>query len=70
MAIEAAQFLGNARYHRQHLYTLKFKNGQILKHQDLLALCQYRCDGRLASYLSEATAGLANWTDRQGTGKA
>jgi len=35
------------------LYTLQFKNGRVLKHQDPLALSQFRSDGRLATVLRE-----------------
>lgn len=40
----------------QRLYTLQFKNGHVLRHQDSLALSQFQSDGRLASvYREEAT---------------
>ena len=35
------------------LYTLQFKNGRVLKHQDPLALSQFRSDGRLATVFRE-----------------
>ena len=36
-----------------HLYTLQFKNGRVLKHQDPLALSQFRSDCRLATVVRE-----------------
>ena len=53
MASPATQILMSGPPIGQHLYTLKFKNGQVLRHQDLLALSQFRSDGRLADVLSE-----------------
>lgn len=35
-------------------YTLVFKNGQVLRHQDSLDLAQFRSDGRLAKVLCES----------------
>ena len=35
------------------LYTLQFKNGQLLRHQGTLELAQFRCDGRLAHVWQE-----------------
>jgi hypothetical protein len=35
------------------LYTLEFKNGRVLKHQDPLTLSQFRSDSRLATDLRE-----------------
>jgi len=58
MTQSEAQILGSGPPQIQHLYTLKFKNGQVIKHQDLLALCQFRSDGRLASVISEGSSGL------------
>jgi hypothetical protein len=37
----------------QALYTLQFKNGHILRHQDSLTLSQFQSDGRLASIYRE-----------------
>jgi hypothetical protein len=44
----AAQHL-RARASRPELqrYTLEFRNGELLRHQDPLALAQYRSDARL-----------------------
>lgn len=36
-------------------FTLRFKNGQLLRHQDGLTLAQFRSDGRLASFWPETT---------------
>ena len=55
MTTPATQPLRISPPRRQHLYTLQFKNGQVLKHQDLLALSQFRSDGRLAAVVSEQT---------------
>ena len=35
-------------------YTLVFKNGELLRHQDALAVAQYKQDARLAQIQSEA----------------
>jgi hypothetical protein len=53
MTTPASQTLRSATAASQHLYTLQFKNGQVLKHQDLLALSQFRSDGRLAAVVCE-----------------
>ena len=53
MTTPATQPLKSALSVRQHLYTLQFKNGQVHKHQDLLALRQFRSDGRLGAVVSE-----------------
>jgi hypothetical protein len=39
---------------RQLRYTLVFRNGEILRHQDSLALAQFRSDARLADVRLEA----------------
>ena len=36
-------------------YTLQFKNGRQLRHQDHITLAQFRSDGRLESYWLEAS---------------
>ena len=35
-------------------YTLVFRDGQLLRHQDALTLVQYRSDARLAEVRSES----------------
>lgn len=55
MATPEAQLRKNGPPQALNLYTLKFKNGQVLQHQDLFALSQFRSDGRLAAVLSEQT---------------
>jgi hypothetical protein len=58
MTQSEAQILGSGSSQSRHLYTLKFKNGQIIKHQDSLAFYQFRSDGRLASVISEGSSCL------------
>ncbi len=36
-------------------FTLRFRNGQLLRHQDGLTLAQFRSDGRLASFWVETS---------------
>ncbi len=50
----AAQYV-RSRLAQPHLqrYTLVFKNGELLRHQDPLALAQYQQDARLASVQME-----------------
>lgn len=38
-------------------YTLVLKNGQLLRHQDLFTLVQFRSDVRLASFWPETAWG-------------
>lgn len=38
----------------QHRYTLIFRNGELLRHQDPLSLAQYRSDARLLRIEEEA----------------
>ncbi len=59
MAIPAAKSIRSGPPLGQQLYTIKFKNGQVLKHQDPFALSQFRSDGRLAAVLREATQGVS-----------
>jgi len=47
------------------LYTLQFKNGRVLKHQDPLALSQFRSDGRLATVLRETGSEQTEVLQRQ-----
>jgi hypothetical protein len=49
-----------AQYFRSRLsephpqrFTLVFRNGELLRHQDPLAVAQYLCDARLAAVHSE-----------------
>jgi hypothetical protein len=51
----AAQFLHahSSKAHPQR-YTLVFRDGQLLQHQDALTLVQYRSDARLAEVRPEA----------------
>jgi len=45
----AAQFLhAHSSQTKPQRYTLVFRDGQLLRHQDALALVQYRSDARLA----------------------
>lgn len=45
----AAQHLRARSYHPElQRYTLEFRNGELLRHQDALTLAQYRSDARLA----------------------
>ena len=44
---------------QQQRYTLVFRNGELLRHQDPLALAQYRCDARLARVEPEGQAQAA-----------
>lgn len=38
-------------------YTLEFRNGELLRHQDPLALAQYRSDARLVRVHPELPVG-------------
>lgn len=38
----------------QHRYTLIFRNGELLRHQDPLSLAQYRSDARVLRVEAEA----------------
>ena len=51
----AAQYV-RSRLAQPHLqrYTLVFRNGELLRHQDPLAVAQYQQDARLASVQIEA----------------
>jgi hypothetical protein len=50
----AAQFLHAHPQHNQpERYTLVLRNGQLLRHQDGLALAQFRSDARLLKVLPE-----------------
>lgn len=40
----------------QQRYTLIFRNGELLRHQDPLSLAQFRSDARLARVEPEAQA--------------
>ena len=53
-----------------HLYTLQFKNGRVLKHQDPLALSQFRSDGRLATVLRETGSEQTEVLQRQERGSS
>ena len=53
MANQTAKIPRTGTSNPSHLYTLQFKNGRVLKHQDPLALSQFRSDGRLATVLRE-----------------
>ena len=45
----AAQFLhAHSSQNKPQRYTLVFRDGQLLRHQDALTLVQYRSDARLA----------------------
>lgn len=57
----AAQHL-RARASRPELqrYTLEFRNGELLRHQDPLSLAQYRSDARLARVYPEQPVQLAS----------
>jgi hypothetical protein len=45
----AAQFLhAHSSRNQPQRYTLVFRDGQLLRHQDALTLVQYRSDARLA----------------------
>lgn len=35
------------------LYTIQFKNGELLRHQSPLQLAQFRCDARLSRFWVE-----------------
>jgi hypothetical protein len=35
------------------LYTIQFKNGEVLRHQSPLQLAQFRCDARLSTFWVE-----------------
>ena len=44
----AAQFIhSRATFPQPQLYTLVFKNGELLRHQDSLSVAQYLADARL-----------------------
>lgn len=46
-------------------YTLVFRDGQLLRHQDGLSLAQYRADARLAAVHPEPLATpVEPWHDR------
>jgi hypothetical protein len=50
----AAQFLhARSSQNRPQRYTLVFRDGQLLRHQDALTLVQYRSDARLVEVLVE-----------------
>ena len=50
-----AQFLhAHSSRNQPQLYTLVFRDGQLLRHQDALTLIQYRSDARLAEVRPEA----------------
>lgn len=52
----AAQYVRSRLSQPQlQLYTLEFRNGELLRHQDCLALAQYRSDARLARVHPEPT---------------
>lgn len=53
-----------------HLYTLQFKNGRVLKHQDPLTLSQFRSDGRLATVLRETGSEQNEVLQRQERGNS
>jgi hypothetical protein len=40
------------------LYTIQFKNGDLLRHQSPLQLAQFRCDARLSTFWIEFEAGI------------
>ncbi len=50
-----AQYV-RSRLSQSHLqrYTLVFKNGELLRHQDALTVAQYQQDARLAQVQAEA----------------
>jgi hypothetical protein len=51
----AAQYLRSqlSQSHQQR-YTLVFKNGELLRHQDSLSVAQYQQDARLVQIQAEA----------------
>ncbi|MCE2837705.1 MAG: hypothetical protein LW834_12210 [Cyanobium sp. 49614_E6] len=50
----AAQFLhAHSSRNQPQRYTLVFRDGQLLRHQDALALVQYQSDARLAEVRPE-----------------
>jgi len=52
----AAQFLHAHSFQNQpQRYTLVFRDGQLLRHQDALTLVQYRSDARLAEVRPEVS---------------
>jgi hypothetical protein len=65
----AAQFLhAHSSRNQPQRYTLVFRDGQLLRHQDALTLVQYRSDARLAEVRPEvpvaAGHGYTLQTDR------
>lgn len=40
------------------LYTIRFKNGDLLRHQSPLQLAQFRCDARLSTFWVEFESGV------------
>jgi hypothetical protein len=52
----AAQFLhAHPSTSQPQRYTLVFRDGQLLRHQDEVSLVQYRSDARLAAVRPEAS---------------
>ena len=50
-----AQFLhAHSSQNKPQRYTLVFRDGHLLRHQDALALVQYQSDARLAEVRPEA----------------
>ncbi|MCP9791811.1 hypothetical protein KBZ20_07610 [Vulcanococcus limneticus Candia 3F8] len=54
MALRAPRPTGRSGAEPQR-FTLRFKNGQLLRHQDGLTLAQFRSDGRLAAFWPETS---------------
>jgi hypothetical protein len=53
----AAQFLhAHSSRNQPQRYTLVFRDGQLLRNQDVLTLVQYRSDARLAEVRPEEEA--------------
>jgi len=57
----AAQFLhAHSSQNQPQRYTLVFRDGQLLRHQDALTLVQYRSDARLVEVRLEAPVAAGN----------
>ena len=54
LTVMTAQYV-HSRLSQSHLqrYTLVFKNGELLRHQDALTVAQYQQDARLAQVQAE-----------------
>lgn len=64
----AAQYLRSRLSEPQlQRFTLVFKNGELLRHQDHLAVAQYQSDARLALVQPEIQGRLQDQIEKSGT---